>query len=169
MRFTGKLVSFDLDMAAYKKKLDAQLSEDLERVTTVWLDAVLAEVPDWSGASRATFLQLARQAKYSIQFESRVISRKAFGTQHGRGSMTMDKAKGIYTFSYSTDLDWLVRNEYKHNTKKHDPTVFYRLLRPGPYHFQKRGLAAFEREAANVRLPNPWKSLKLTSHRIKAK
>jgi hypothetical protein len=169
MRFTGKLVSFEIDMARYKTKLHEQLLEDLERAAFAWLDMVLSEVPDWSGASRATFLHLARKIGYSIQFESSVISRKAFGANHGKGEITTDKAKGLYTFMYSTDLEWLVSNEYKHNTKKNDPSVFYRLLRPGPYHFQKAGKAAFERESRGVRLPNPWKSLKLTSHRIKAK
>ena len=169
MRFKGKLVSFDINMAKYKKKLHEQLLEDLGRVAFAWLDEVLAEIPEWSGASRATFLQLARKVGYSLNISPKVISREAFGAQHGQGSMTTDKAKGRYTFTYSTDLKWLVSNEYKHNTSKNDPSVFHRLLRPGPYHFQKAGLAAFERESQGVRLPNPWKYLKLTNHRIKAK
>ena len=169
MRFTGKLVSFDIDMAKYKKKLHEQLLEDLGRTAFAWLDEVLARIPEWSGASRATFLHLAREVGYSLSISPKVISRIAFGTQHGQGSISVDKAKGLYTFTYSTDLKWLVSNEYRHNTKENDPSVFYRLLRPGPYKFQKGGLAAFERESQGVRLPNPWKSLKLTNHRIKAK
>jgi hypothetical protein len=167
MKFTGKLVSFDIDMAKYKKLLHEQLLEDLGRVAFAWLDAALEEVPEWSGASRATFLQLARKVGYSLAISPKVISREAFGAQHGQGRMTIDKDKGIYKFSYSTDLKWLVSNEYQHNTKKNDPSVFHRLLRPGPYHFQKKGLAAFEQESKDVRLPNPWKSLRLTTHRIK--
>jgi hypothetical protein len=169
MRFTGKLVSFEIDMARYKTKLHEQLLEDLERAAFAWLDTVLSEVPEWSGASRATFSHLARKVGYSLIISPKVISRESFGSRHGKGDMTMDKAKGLYTFTYSTDLKWLVSNEYRHNTQKNDPSVFHRLLNPGPYHFQKAGKAAFERESQGVRLPNPWKSLKLTSHRIKAK
>ena len=166
MKFTGNLVSPVLDLTAYKKKLHEQLLDDLNRVAFAWLDTVLAEIPNWSGASRATFLQLARQVGYSLIISPKVISRESFGASHGSGKIIANLSKGIYTFTYSTDLKWLVSNEYRHNTKKNDPSVFHRLLRPGPYQFQKKGQAAFEREAQGVRLPSPWKSLKLKTHRV---
>jgi hypothetical protein len=166
MRFKGKLVAPELDLERYKKLLHEQLLEDLSRAAFAWLDEALSKVPEWSGASRATFLQLAREVGYSLIINPRVISRVSFGARHGKGKISVDPSKGIYTFKYSTDLAWLVSNEYRHNTKKNDPSVFYRLLRPGPYHFQKSAQAAFEREAKDVRLPNPWKSLKLRTYRV---
>lgn len=166
MKFKGKLRSPSINLAAYRKKLHEQLLEDLSRSAFAWLDRVLEEVPTWSGASRATFLQLARHVGYSLIISPKVISRESFGTSHGSGKITADAAKGLYTFTYSTDLKWLVSNEYRHNTSKNDSSVFHRLLNPGPYHFQKMGKAAFEKEAQEVRLPSPWKSLKIKTHRV---
>jgi hypothetical protein len=166
MKFKGNLVSLELNMAAYKKRLHEELLEDLTRVAFVWLNKVLAEVPQWSGASRATFLQLAREISYSLAIDPKVISRESFGASHGKGKITTDPAKGLYTFTYSTDLKWLVSNEFRHNTAENDSTVFHRLRRPGPYHFQEKGKVAFEQAAKDVRLPSPWKSLKIKKHRV---
>lgn len=166
MKFKGNLVSLSLDFGAYRKALHEQLNEDLARAAFAWLDEALKAVPEWSGASRATFLQLARQVGFNVMINPKVISRESFGASHGKGKIVANPQKGIYTFTYSTDLSWLVSNEYKHNTKKNDPSIFHRLIRPGPYGFQKRALEAFEREAKQVRLPSPWKFLKKTNHRV---
>ena len=167
MKFKGTLVSFEINMKAYKKRLHERLSEEVARLASVWLNTVLDEIPTWSGASRATFLQLASHIGFNISIQPSVISRVSFGAAHGKGSINANPEKGEYTFEYSTDLKWLVSNEFNHNTAENDPSVFHRLTRPGPYHFQRKGLAAFECEVKDVRLPSPWKSLKLTKHRVR--
>ena len=67
MKFTGTLVAPRIDLAKYRKALDKHLRETIAQALMEWLEAtVLAEVPVWSGASRATFLQLARNIEYNI-------------------------------------------------------------------------------------------------------
>lgn len=164
MKFTGALVSIEMDMADYRQRLHESLSEEIAHVASVWLEAVLQEIPIWSGASWATFTKLSREIGSTLAISPAVKSRISYGQRHGDGALTANKKKVEYTFEYSTDLRWLVHNEF--NTPESDPNVFAKLKKPGPYHFQRIGRAAFEKHAADVRLPNPWKSLKVTRHRI---
>jgi hypothetical protein len=167
MKFKGTLTSFEIDMKDYRNRLHARLSEEVARLAFAWINTVLDEIPTWSGASRATFMQLAGKIRFNLSISPKVASRIGFGTGHGTGSINSDSQRGVYTFKYSTDLRWLVSNEFNHNTAENDSSVFHRLKKPGPYHFQRKGLATFEREVKDVRLPSPWKSLKLTKHRVR--
>jgi len=164
MKFTGGLVSIELDIADYRRRLHENLSEEIARAASVWLEAVLQEIPIWSGASWATFTRLSRAIGSTLAISPGKVNRIPYGIRHGDGALTADKGKAVYTFEYSTDLRWLVHNEF--NSPESDPNVFARLKKPGPYHFQQAGLKAFERVAKEVELPSPWKSLKVTRHRI---
>jgi hypothetical protein len=165
MKFKGSLVSFRFDLAKYQKRLHDVLSNEIAHAAFTWLETVLSEIPTWSGASRATFLRLAREVEYALQISPKDINRIPYGQRHGEGSITADPKKGVYNFHYSTDLRWLVHNEF--NSPDSDPNVFSRLLKPGPYFFQKKGQEAFRKFASEVRLPSPWKNLKVTRHRVK--
>jgi len=164
MKFKGSLVTLHFSLSDYQKRLHETLSNEIAHAAFIWLEAVLSEIPTWSGASRATFLSLAREVEYSLTIAPRAMSRIPYGQRHGDGEVKTDPAKGLYTFSYETTLRWLVHNEY--NSPDTDPEVFYRLLKPGPYHFQQKGQAAFRKFAADVRLPSPWKSLKVRRHKV---
>lgn len=164
MKFYGNLVKLSIDEKKFRKAVHEELSNELGRLAFVWLEAVLAEIPTWSGASRATFLRLAREIGYSLVISPEVVSRISFGQRHGTGKVTMNAKKGIYTFKYTTNLRWLVHNES--NSPGSDPNVFHRLRKPGPYNFQQKGLAAFLREAVTIRLPLSSKFLKKTNLRI---
>ena len=164
MKFKGSLVTLSFNLNDYQKRLHEHLSDEIAHAAFVWLEAVLCEIPTWSGASRATFLQLAREVGYNLSISPKVQSRMSYGERHGDGEIVADREKALYTFTYETNLRWLVHNEF--NPPDSDPNVFYRLLRPGPYHFQLRGAEAFRKFAAEVRLPNPWKSLKVNRHRV---
>jgi hypothetical protein len=153
-----------MDMGDYQRRLHEQLSEEIAHVASVWLEAVLQEIPIWSGASWATFTRLSRAIGSTLAISPTSLNRISYGQRHGNGALTADKKKVEYTFEYSTDLRWLVHNEF--NSPGSDPNVWGRLKKPGPYHFQQAGQTAFEKYAANIRLPNPWKSLKVTRHRI---
>lgn len=166
MKFKGTLVSFSLNMADYRKRLHEHLSDEIAQLAFVWLNAVLEEIPTWSGASRATFLQLASKIGYILAINPVASSRMSFGAAHGQGKITANPSTGIYTFTYSTDLKWLVSNEFNHNTPANDPSVLYGLKKPGPYHFQQKGLAAFRQASKDVRLPSPWQSIKKETHRV---
>jgi len=164
MKFTGNLVQLKVDEPALRKAIHAELSNEIARLAFVWLEAVLSEIPVWSGASRATFMRLAREAGYSLAIDPVVKSRISFGQRHGTGKMSADAKKGIYSFEYTTDLKWLVHNEY--NSPESDPAVFHKLKKPGPYNFQIKGRAAFRKEAATIRIPLSSKFLKKTTLRI---
>ena len=164
MKFKGSLATLQFNMSDYRNRLHETLSNEIAHAAFIWLEAVLSEIPTWSGASRATFLRLAREVEYTLTIDPTVASRVPYGQRHGDGEITADAGKGLYSFSYQTTLRWLIHNEY--NSPETDPQVFYRLLKPGPYHFQQKGQAAFRKFAAQVRLPSPWKSLKVRKHRV---
>jgi hypothetical protein len=163
MKFTAKLAIPRIDVLGYRTTLDRHMSEAIAQALMTWLEAVMAEIPVWSGASRATFVKLAQQIGYGLPvgpaevnaahglFSSR-INRTAMGAAHGDGKLTADKETGEYTFTYTTNLPWLIWNEYHNANVEPDPTLFYRLLDPGPYNFQIKGARAFLDFANNVSL-----------------
>ena len=164
MKFTGTMRSFRIDKQAYKDRLHEWLSNRVTHAAFLWLNAVLSEIPVWSGASHATFLHLARAVGYQLAVQPRVISRQSYGQSHGDGEVEADPVKGQYTFRYSTTLPHLIYNEEFNANATPDATLFYRLIKPGPYRFQQRGVKAFEEYAKTVRLPNPFNSLKIKNH-----
>lgn len=166
MKFKGSLATLQLDLEDYRKRLHEHLSEEIAHAAFMWLNAVLDEVPTWSGASRATFLALSREVGFNLSI-SPVSSQGlgiGVGASHGQGKMTADSVTGKYTFEYGTDLEHLVWNEF--NSPEGDPSVFSRLKKPGPYRFQEKGREVFKQVAKDVRLPNPWKSLKKTKVKV---
>ncbi len=163
MKFKGNLALLQFDLAGYKARLHKHLQEEVTYAAVMWLETALRAVPVWSGASRATFLKLASALGTPISIVPSATSSKSRiseGQSHSTGGLTTDAKKGRYVFEYSTDLKWLISNEFNYNTPENDPTLFKGLLRPGPYHFQDKSKRVFEQIAEQVRLPSPWKSLK---------
>jgi hypothetical protein len=162
MRFTGVYTLPRLNLNAYLRNLHDVLSEAMARAAFAWLEATADKIPQWSGASAATFLHLAREVSYSLPISQAGIApnRVNLGLRHGDGSVEVDRAQGRYFFSYSTTLEHLIYNEFNNANVKPDPTLFSRLINPGPYRFQQRGKVAFLRVASSVRLPNPFLYLK---------
>jgi len=164
MKFTAQFSMPRIDVAAYRNALDGHMKHAIAQGLAEWLEAVLAEIPVWSGASRATFVKLAQQIGYNLPvapvaveaahglFTER-IDRTWMGMTQSDGKLTADKETGEYTFTYSTTLPWLIWNEYHNANVEPDPTLFYRLLEPGPYNFQVTGARAFLRFAESVDLP----------------
>jgi hypothetical protein len=151
-------------MTAYKRTLHEQMSEVITRGAFAWLTAVLAEIPVWSGASHATFLQLSHAVGYSLAISPTVFSRVPWGRSKGEGEIIADPEKGKYVFRYETSLEHLIFNEYNNANSTYDPSVFYRLRRPGPYGFQAIGLAAYLKAIEGVRLPSP--TIKIKTKRV---
>jgi len=159
MKFNGSLVStISVDLGLYRASLHKVMEEALAVAAFEWLDAVIKVIPQWSGASAATFLNLARKIDFPIPITpaANAPSRIGIGTSSGEGDFTLDDARGQYTFRYATTLKHLVYNEsHNANTERSDPAVFHRLRTPGPYHFQELGQAAFRASIRGVRLPPP--------------
>lgn len=159
MKFNAQFSIPRIDVAAYRNALDGHMKHAIAQALTEWLEAVLAEIPVWSGASRATFVKLAQQIGYGIPVAPAAtamgerIGRTWMGTAQSDGKLTADKGTGEYTFTYTTTLPWLIWNEYHNANVEPDPSLFYRLLEPGPYNFQVVGVRAFLRFAESVDLP----------------
>ncbi len=164
MKFTAQFSIPRIDVAAYRNTLDSHLKAAIAQGLMEWLEAVLAEIPVWSGASRATFVKLAQQINYGLPVAPVAVNaahglftermdRAWMGMAHSDGKLTTDKETGEYTFTYTTTLPWLIWNEYHNANVEPDPTLFYRLIEPGPYSFQVVGARAFLRFAESVDLP----------------
>jgi hypothetical protein len=166
MKFKGTLRSFKFDMSAYKQRLHEHLSDEIAHAAFVWLNAVLMEIPVWSGASHATFLRLSREVGYQLSIQPKAMSRVGYGQRMGDGEVTADPVKGRYSFLYETTLPHLIYNEFNNANIVPDSTLFAKLKQPGPYYFQQRGLRAFLKHAEQVRLLNPWQFLKVHTHKV---
>ena len=161
-------------------RLDRILSRHLERGAQTWLNAtVMLAVPVWSGASRATFLKLARKVNHPLTITGIKRSAKGnikrgndgprLGFQKSKGEVSLGARPGIYTFTYETSLFRLVFNEF--NNANDNPVagrLFAQLKTPGPYNFQQIGKAAFEDYTKNaVELPSPWRRTILKIKRLR--
>jgi len=158
MKFKPDYYSAQFNLAGYKKILDKQMRELIARGLAAWLEAVVAEVPVWSGASRATFLKVASQIDYPVPVDGRAPGRDrtAIGQAESKGELVADIESGLYTFIYGTNLPWLIWNEYHDATVEPDPIkgCTLPLLKPGPYQFQVKGMAAFLHNTGDASLPS---------------
>ena len=177
MKFKVRFRGFTVNEEAWRKRLNASMSKEIERAATVWLNAtVLLAIPVWSGASRATFLKLARAVSFPLTITGIKATRSdnsralgpSVGFQQSKGKLEKDPRRGKFTFTYETSLFHLVFNEF--NNANQNPVaggLFAKLKQPGPYNFQKVGRDAFEDYARTaVELPSPWKKLKFKSIRV---
>jgi len=164
MKFTGTFVAPRVDLAKFRAQLHSELLELLTRAAFEWLEETAKTIPQWSGASAATFLHLARQIGYSLPISkasNAPFSGESIGLAQSKGEFVSDPQSGKYHFEYSTRLTHLIYNEFNNANITPDEKLFSRLLNPGPYRFQDRGQAAFLRVASGVRLPEPIYKLKL--------
>ncbi len=180
MKVTCRFKGIQINTDTYKRRLDVLLSKHIEKAAATWLNAtVLLLIPVWSGASRATFLKLARAVNFPLTITGIRANPDLIGNQPDRwgpragfqrsqGSVTKDPSIGLFTFTYGTDLFHLVFNE--HNNANSSPAagkLFSRLLEPGPYNFQEIGADAFrDYGQTQVVMPSPWGALKTTQIRV---
>jgi len=163
MKFKGTFVAPRVDFTKYRQALHNELLELLTRAAFEWLEETAKTIPQWSGASAATFLHLARQIGYSLPISRAAtapFNGEPMGLGASRGEFVSDPNSGQYHFIYSTTLKHLIYNEFNNANLSPDDSLFSRLLQPGPYRFQDRGQAAFLRVASGVRLPEPIYKLK---------
>ena len=166
MRFTPNFRAPVLNVDAYKRLLNQQMEDWLKQAARDWLRAtVIAVIPTWSKASRATFQKLANEVGMVIPY-GRQLSRKdreslgrSTSTQSG---LILNPGRSRWHFKYHTELRYLAYNEYNRVVYGQAPNVFSRsgLSNPTPYHFQQKGQEAFEQFTRHTRLPNPYKFLK---------
>jgi len=176
MKFTVRFQLPSIDTGAWVARMDTTLSKQIDKAATVWLNAtVLLAIPVWSGASRGTFLKLAREINFPLTITGITPSGAArgggpsLGFQQSTGEVTKGSPTGVYTFTYGTTLFHLIFNEYENaNANPEAGRLFSQLKEPGPYNFQQIGQDAFEDYAKSVvELPSPWRKTVLKIKRIR--
>ena len=164
MRIRATLRQFSIDMNSYRRELHREMDRQIKEAARAWLHAVVAQtpgpsggkVPIWSGASAATFSELAAAVAFPLGItpSGTAPNRISLGTKHGEGELVSNVDNG-YRFRYRTTLEHLIFNEFNNANK-----VGFNLINPGPYDFQGKGKAAFENVAQDARLPNPYRHIR---------
>ncbi len=158
MQFKATFEKPRIDRAAWFRLMGGEMEQTLEIAVVAWLNAATAPIPVWSGASRGTFSDLAARVNFSLRIAPTALGSKlglgpSTGAAQSTGTFTVDRRRGIFRAKYSTSLEHLIFNEFNNANAGGDPKVFARLRNPGPYGFLDKGAAAFERAAAQGKLP----------------
>lgn len=162
MKFKPNFKTMLFDLERYKSDLDLYLTRKLREGGRKWLDATVrtsTHIPTWSGGSRATFMKLAVELGTSIPI-GRIRARRSRvqeGISKSTGGLRINPDAGLWQFEYTTTLPWLVYNEENPPIPGRFPAPWSNRVRWTPYHFQDKGLEAWKRHAATVKLPNPFK------------
>ncbi len=167
MKFKVNFKAPVFNLEGYKQHLHAYMEDWLKQAGKEWLQAtVIAIIPVWSNASRATFKKLAGELDFPLPYgpQKSITDRIPLGLSTGAGSgVEIDQANFKYHFVYSSTLRYLAYNEYNRVVYGIAPNVFSRrgLINPTPYHFQEKGQLAFEQFSKYTELPNPFEFLKV--------
>ncbi len=142
-----------MNLRAWLGSLDAKMQLSTEQAARVWLRAALENVPDWSGASRATFEQLADAVgeRVNINIAENAPDRIALGRLNSRGGIERI-GKASWRFFYENNLRYLAANETTTVTVG-EAGVRWGLIEPTPYNFRDAANAAAEAFTANITLP----------------
>lgn len=156
MKFTATFVTPTLGLQRWKADLRQDMEDALERGVVAWLNAALAPIPVWSGASHGTFRELAARVNFVLAISptangARLGLGPAAGQAASTGRLFGNPNKGEYFAEYSTTLRHLVYNEFFDGNT--DPRVFSQLRHPTPYSFQIAANNAFRQVASSTRLP----------------
>ena len=166
MKFKANFRALSFDLKGYRTHLNGYMTDWLKHSGREWLSAaVLVVIPTWSKASRATFQKLASELGTVIPYGPQLSekNRESLGLSAGEGSgLKLDAKKSRWHFRYRSTLRYLAYNEYNRVVYGKAPNVFSRsgLTNPTPYHFQGKGLAAFEMFTQYTELPDPRKFMK---------
>jgi hypothetical protein len=166
MRFKCDFELPSLDLGDYQQKLGEHMEGTIREAARVWL-RVASVIPVWSGESKATFRPLADLVQFPLIITPARHALRRPGISNDVGELSADRRRGFYDFEYATDLKHLIYNEFHNANIDPDPTLFSRLRNPGPYHFQRRALVAFQSYARHVRLPDPTKHIRITKLRVR--
>lgn len=143
-------------------EFNAYVKEFVRQGGIKWLDAtVIKIIPTWSKASRATFQKLARDLGTSVPYGAQRSrkDREQLGLNSSKGSGFFSDAQGRHYFVYTTQLRYLIYNEFNRATKGPPPQPFSDNVRFTPYRFQDAGDAAWRKHAKTFRPPKTWKYL----------
>lgn len=151
------------DTKASVAALNKYTSEFVRIGGVKWIEAtVVAIIPTWSGASRATFRKLARDLGTSVPIgpQRSKKNRQSLGESTSQGSGFFTTSGGQHYFVYTTQLRYLIYNEFNRATKGPPPQPFSDNVRNTPYHFQDKGDKVWLAYAKTFNPPPVWKFLR---------
>ena len=150
MKFRSNLKRLELFPKSAPKAVDEYVQGLIEDAARVWLDAALAIVPSWSGASRATFEALASSIQYRVDIDVKDTApdRIALGRLFSAGGIRK-VGTANWEFYYQTRLEYLIANETK-NVKAGEYGLIGKTIVPTPYNFREAGAKAVEAYISNV-------------------
>jgi len=160
MKFNPNFRLFNLDKKAYLDRLDGYLMQKLRGGGRKWLDATVrtrTHIPTWSGASRGTFIKLAREFGTSVPIGPIRARRNMVqdGINHAaRSGLRVNPSKGEWAFEYIHTLPGLIWNETNLSVPGPWPQPWSPNVRYLPYRIQDKGAAAWMEYAAKVKLPS---------------
>lgn len=165
-KWKPKFYRIEFDIQAYMKTLLQTLREANDHAGKAWIKAATdgPPIPTWNGASRATFLKLARELGTSVSIGpirggTNNISDGISSSSGSRVIEDLRKDKYYVGFIYETVLGHLIYNEYNRPVPGRYPKPYSTRVRNTPYGFQDRAEQAWQKEANKVKLPNPKKYL----------
>lgn len=153
MRFLNGIKRLKLNLLALVGNLDALAQKSAEDAARVWVETAIAQVPTWSGASLATFEQLASAVGVPVVINVRpdAPNRVALGRLYSRGGVERVE-RGKWRFFYENNLEYLSANETR-QVSVGEYGVRWGLEEPTPYNFRAAANAAAENLLRNVELP----------------
>ena len=137
IKLKASLHSLKLDLRKYRAELERRAADNISRSAFEWVNTAIDIIPSWSGASRATLMSLAEEigVPVPIEIQPGAPNRVSLGKSKSESDINLAADDGRFTFSYSTDLDHLVYNEFNNANVSPDPGLYSRLRTPGPYGF----------------------------------
>lgn len=154
MKFRSSWKGFVLNTRAFLGSTDAKMRLATEEAARIWLRHAIPAVPVWSGASRATFEQLASAVGVNVPITvaPKAPNRVALGRANSRGGIEKGKGKANWRFYYENNLRYLAANETR-SVGVGEAGVKWGLIQPTPYNFREAAQAAVDAFAKTVRLP----------------
>lgn len=138
MKFRANL---EIPRVAVKQRalLDAFVKDSIEEAARIWVRAAMAEIPVWSGASRATLQPLATAVgeHVAIDVSATAPDRIGLGRLLSRGGIEQ-RGYAEWIFFYETNLRYLLANETK-NVAPRTEGLRGALIHPTPYQFREAG------------------------------
>lgn len=153
MRIRNGIRRLKLNLLALVGNLDAVAEKSTRRAAKIWVETAISQVPSWSGASLATFEQLANAVGVSVPINvaQGAPNRIALGRLNSRGGLER-LGKGQWRFFYENNLRYLSANETR-SVGVGEFGVRWGLTEPTPYNFRDVANAAVEKFLRNVELP----------------
>jgi len=164
-KMSAILQEVDIDIGLYERQLRAALAENITRAAFEYVNAALTVIPVWSGASQATFTEIAQAISLPLAIANRPGAPNRTQLGQGLSSGELDTTGTSVSFVYETALPHLIYNEFNNANTNPDRSLFSQLIQPGPYGF--RQIASSAAEAITQSFVGPNISSRITTRRVR--